>query len=95
MTKHATYPLTHDAAIALLIENAEANLEALLMVNGALTCLSKVTLYATENDQIVIPDLGCLIWLCDKQTDELVHKMLLQHDQHRHMVSPKIEPAIL
>ena len=82
--------LTHDAEIATLIKNAETNLDTLLMVNGALSCLSQMVLRATTSDQIEISNLGCLIWLCDRQVDQLTDIMCLQLDQHPPMRSPKI-----
>ncbi len=83
--------LTRDAVIATLIKNAEENLDALLIINGALSFLSNMTLHATKDDQIVIANLGCLIWLCDHQVDKLTDKMCLQMDQQWEIKSTPIK----
>ena len=88
MTKQPIATPTHDAAMEALIKDFEANLDTLLIVNGALSCLSNLTLHATEDDQIVIPDLGSLIWLCDRQVNQLTNDMLLQLDKMRRPLVP-------
>lgn len=89
MTNELTASLTHDAAMVTVMKNIEANLDTLLMVNGALSCLSNIALNATEDDQIVVSDLGCLIWLCDRQTNQMTNNMLLQLDQMRAQMAKK------
>ena len=95
MTKQPIATPTHDAAMEALIKDFEANLDTLLIVNGALSCLSNLTLHATEDDQIVIPDLGSLIWLCDRQVNQLTNDMLLQLDKMRPLLAQAvpIKPA--
>ena len=90
MTHQSTIPpFNHDAVIATLVKDAEDNLEALLMVNGALSCLSKMVLRTTMSNHADLSQLGCLIWLSDQRLDQITDDMLLQTDEH-----PSIKPAI-
>ncbi len=93
-----TNPIISDptsVAIATLMKNVEANLDVLLTVGGALSCLSNISIHATEDDRIVVPHLGCLIWLCDRQVDQLTNDMLLQLDKMRPLLAQAvpIKPA--
>lgn len=81
MTTPKTPNLTPETAIAIMTQKLENNIETLLMVRGALSCLSNMALHATKDDQIIISNLGCLIWLCDHQMDHITDEMLLQLDE--------------
>ena len=80
MTNQITPILTHDTAIATMISKLEANIDALLILNDAISCLSKIACEVTRDQNVDVSQLGCIISLFDDRLRQTTNDMLAQLD---------------